>query len=253
MKKLLWILAASAAMLAAQDAPPVPVDVTRMIEVKQNTVENILGTLQPLFGTMMTISGDRTRHLIIVRGSPAVVASFADTVAKLDVPAADTLPSANVELTVHLLYGSAKGEPNAKVPQELEATVRQLRTVFPFATYRVMDTLLLRGRDGRATEDSGTLPGTDAFYSLSYTSNVAPGVAPRTVRLRDLRLHLRLKVVTGTFTDGNGKTNQQIQYLDTGISTDLDVREGQRTVVGKSNVTGTDDAIILVVSPKVIE
>jgi hypothetical protein len=116
-----------------------------------------------------------------------------------------------------------------------------------------MDTLLLRGRDGQGTEDSGTLPGSETIYQLKYTSNVAPGPAPRTVRLRNLQLGLRIKTVTGIFKGDDGKTNSQFQYISTGINTDLDVREGQKTVVGKSNISGTEDAIILVVSPKVIE
>jgi len=255
MKKLFWILVASAAMLVAQEGPAVPDSVTRMIEVKQNSVDNILGTLRPLFGNMMTITGDSSRHLIIVRGPSAVVNSFAETVAKLDVPAVDAKTAANVEVTIHLLYGSAKGESNAKVPQELDGTIRQLRSVFPYASYRVMDTLLLRGRDGRDTNDSGTLPGTDTFYDFRFHADVAPGPAPHTVRLRDLRLGMRMKMASGTFTlpGGDSTPNTQFQIVNVGISTDLDAREGQKTVVGKSNVSGTDDAIILVVSPKVIE
>ena len=37
------------------------------------------------------------------------------------------------------------------------------------------------------------------------------------------------------------------------ISTDLDLAEGQKTVVGKSSINQTGDALILVIVPKVIE
>jgi len=250
MKKLFLILAVSAAMLVAQDTSD---SVTRIIEVKQNTVDNILATLRPMFANVMTITGDSSRHLIIVRGSTAVVNAFSDTVAKLDVPAVDSRTAANVEMTIHLLYGSAKGETNAKVPTDLDATVRQLKSLFPYASYRVMDTLLLRGRDGRDTSDNGMLPGTDTFYDLKFHADVAPGPAPHTVRLRDLRLGIRMKMLSGPPTLPDGTPNNQFQYINAGIQTDIDAREGQKTVVTKSNVSGTDDAIILVVSPKVIQ
>jgi hypothetical protein len=72
---------------------------------------------------------------------------------------------------------------------------------------------------------------------------VDSGPAPRTIRLGQLRFDVSRTVVV----DGKAQVNRS------GINTNIDVREGQKTVVGKSNITGTDDAIILVVTPKVIE
>ncbi len=37
------------------------------------------------------------------------------------------------------------------------------------------------------------------------------------------------------------------------INTDLDLGDGQKTVVGKSSINSTGDALILVIVPKVIE
>jgi hypothetical protein len=43
------------------------------------------------------------------------------------------------------------------------------------------------------------------------------------------------------------------QYIDTGISTDIDVREGQKVVVGKAASEGADKASFLVVMARVLE
>ena len=43
------------------------------------------------------------------------------------------------------------------------------------------------------------------------------------------------------------------QYVETGINTDVDIREGQRVVVGKANMDGTDRASIVVLTAKVVE
>jgi hypothetical protein len=40
---------------------------------------------------------------------------------------------------------------------------------------------------------------------------------------------------------------------NSGIRTDVDVREGQKVVVGKSNISGSVDALILIVTAKVVE
>jgi hypothetical protein len=37
------------------------------------------------------------------------------------------------------------------------------------------------------------------------------------------------------------------------IHTDLDIREGRKTVVGKSSVNSTGDALILVIVPKIVD
>ena len=252
MRKLLWILAVSAAMLVAQDkaaeAPKLgPNDTVRVIEVKQADPYALQRTLSGVLGGLASVNA--TPGALVVRGSAEAVGVVAEAIKKLDVPPAPTpenRPTPNVELTVYLLYGSAQEEQKAAVPQDLDATVRQLRALFPYKSYRILDTVLLRSRSGQSTEASGTLPGSDSFYTFRFQPSVGSGPAPRVVRLGNLRLSIRLK----SYQDA-AKT--QFQYLDSGINTDLDAREGQKTVVGKSNVTGTDDAIFLVVSPKVIE
>jgi len=43
------------------------------------------------------------------------------------------------------------------------------------------------------------------------------------------------------------------QYIDTGIATDVDIREGQKVVVGKANMDGSDRASIVVLTAKVVD
>ena len=45
----------------------------------------------------------------------------------------------------------------------------------------------------------------------------------------------------------------EFQYIDTGISTDVDIREGQKVVVGKVNMDGADRASIVVLAARVVE
>ncbi len=236
MKKLILILAA--AMAYGQGPGPLAgFEAVRVIEVRNADPESIVNTLSAV---MPGIS--RNGRMLVVRGSESVVTMIEDAVKKLDVappPPAGMQRVANVEFTFQLLYGSAQ-EGSGTIPSDLEATVRQLRALFPYKNYRVLDTQVLRGRDGAAVEFSGTLPGSDAVYTLKYTPRVSPGAAPRSVRAQMLQFSARMKVSPG-------------QFVPTAIITDVDAREGQKTVVGKSNVTGTDDAIILVLTVKVIE
>jgi hypothetical protein len=42
-------------------------------------------------------------------------------------------------------------------------------------------------------------------------------------------------------------------HFEVGVHTDIDVREGQKVVVGKANIDNADNALILVLTAKVIE
>jgi len=253
MKKLFWVLAASAGMLVAQEkgaeAPRAnPTDTVRVIEVKQADPYALQRTLSGVLGGLASVNA--TPGALVVRGSGEAVSVIEAAIKKLDVPPAPTpenRPAPNVELTVHLLYASAQEDPTATVPQDLDGTVRQLRSLFPYKGYRVLDTLVIRSRSGRETVTNGTLPGSDSSYDFRFRPEVAAGPVPRIVRLGSLQLSVKMR----SYPDPADKT--RYQFLDSGIRTELDAREGQKTVVGKSNVSGTDDAIILVVSPKVIE
>jgi len=192
---------------------------------------------------------DPARGVLIVRGSPEAVSLVEGAVATLDQPPAPKPATPNVELTVHLLYGSAQ-EKTDSVPQDLASTVKQLHGLFPYKSYRVLESFLLRGRDGQDTTTSGSLPSSQSTYNFRFRPSVLPGPAPRMVRIDNLGLGLRFLTSRKV---GPANETEQIEASDAGINTGLDAREGQKVVVGKSNMRGTDDAIILVITPKVIE
>jgi hypothetical protein len=236
MKKLILILAAATFAFGQTPAPaPGPMagfEIVRVVEVTRGDPNTIMTTLSAVLPGI-----SRSGRMLVVRGSAEAVGMIEDAIKKLDVappPTPEQRPAPNVELTVQLLYGSSQESQTTAVPADLDSTVRQLRSLFPYKSYRVMDTLFMRGRSGSTVMLSGTLSGGDSSYRFRYNGQALPGAAPRTVRLDNLEL-------------GVTKTVQSA------IQTTLDVREGQKTIIGKANVTGTDDAIILVITPKVIE
>jgi hypothetical protein len=225
MNRLLLTLAAASAIWAQ--------DKVALIEVKYADVNRLAALMTGLGVQANPQSGFKA---ITVRGSAEAIAIAQETAKKLDVPEA---PTPNIELTVHLLYGAAQDSAPDSVPQDLAATVKQLRSLFPYKSYRVMESFVLRGRDGQQTETSGTLPGSSTLYDFKYRPHVLPGSAPRMIRIDGLRFNLKVP-------EGD-------RLFEANINTDLDAREGQKVVVGKSNVRGTADAILLVVTPKVVE
>ena len=231
MKKLVLMLIAAVAF--AQTPAPAP----RVVNVQNGNATGIFDNLSKLFPGTLT----RVNQQIVVTGETAQMDVIEGLIQRLDVPRqpVELAPNYNVELTIWVLRGSATQGQGDPVPAELDATMRQLRSVFPYKTYGLIDTQLLRVTDGRPVETSSDIAGTTFQYKVQ--PSVKPGKAPRMIHLGRFEVSVRNLVVI------DGKT----QYLPTGIITEIDAQEGQKTVVGKSNFG--QDALVVVVTPKVIE
>ncbi|HEY2843862.1 MAG TPA: hypothetical protein VGJ09_09435 [Bryobacteraceae bacterium] len=152
----------------------------------------------------------------------------------------------NIELTVYLLSGVAQGDAADDVPQDLVSTVKQLRSIFNYKSYRLTESFMLRGRLGGGARAEGVLPGDAGLkYEFRYGTVTASGETAPLFRINGLRI-----VLTKPRRVSGGQIN-----MDTvaSIQTDLDIREGQKTVVGKSSVSSGGDALILVIVPKIVE
>jgi hypothetical protein len=209
-------------------------EIVRVVEVRNAEIRQIQDSLYRTFPGAINVA----QNSIIIRGQPEIVARAEAAIKALDI----AIP--NVEFTIQLLLGSAQDLPEAKVPADLESTVRQLRGVFTYKSYRVLETQILRARgEGRGLEANGTLPGGTTAFRLRFDPTVKPGAEPHVIQLYNLILGLRFPVVT------DGKTN----YEETSLNATLDLREGQKTVIGKANLRNSEDAIILVITPRMIE
>ena len=160
----------------------------------------------------------------------------------------------NIEVTIYLM--SALGQPAASsVPPELEGVVRQLKSMFSYKGYQLMDTQVIRVRPGQVGEASGVVdsgPSSGEAKTISQIKFKAALVSldekGRAIRIDGLKVGLKMPI---TSTGPTGV--KSYQYLDTGISTDIDIHEGQKVVVGKANMDGSDRASIVVLSAKVVD
>lgn len=147
---------------------------------------------------------------------------------------------ANVELTIYLVTGAAQSQAAVKdeVPADLEATLRQLRGVFAYKSYKLIEAITMRGRNLSGSEVEGALPNY-MHYDFKYAYVTISPETPHTIRIDGLRLQI------------TQRARQETEVVAL-VSTNIDVKEGQKTVVGKSAVNGSD-ALFLVIVPKVIE
>ena len=257
MKRLLCTLMISAALLSGQDAPEaqpaqapapqptIPEDApVKVIPLKNVGAKGVVDNLSFLFRNQAQMSW--VGNTVVVRGNDQVISIIESAIKELDQEREATPPPArlNVELTIDLLLGSRAADAGGDIPEELASTVEQLRAVFPYKSYKLVDSELQRGADGMkmvATSLVGNPndPTGDSLISLDMilTPYIQGDEFPRQVTL-DVNFGARVP-------KGNSSERMAIQ-------TRIDVREGQHTVVGKTGI-GADDAFILVITARVIE
>lgn len=230
-------------------AVPAPPQVLRVFQIKNADV-NRLAAIIDVFGAR--VRPDPALRVISVSGTTEQVKAIEDAITRYDVP-----PPAqkNVEMTFHLLLAGPAGGAE-KMPSELEAVVKQLRATFPYQGYRVADTLQVRTRDGDGFEASSTAsfytvtPGAPSTSTQLRAQRVTIGMTDKVPMLRVDNLKLGLRVPYCSSQPSSPCT--QFSFMDNGINTSIDIREGQKVVVGKTAV-GSDSAIIVVVTARVVD
>ncbi len=182
----------------------------------------------------VTARADRELKAIAVTGTPEAVATYEEAVKRLDVPG--PTPK-NIELTAYILEASPQADPAWTLPAELQGVAKQLKTLFAFQALRLLDTLALRTREGTPASASGVLPYSPTRtvrYSLDFNAAKFTG-EERVIRIDRLWLH--------AFPPGFE------------LRADLDFKEGQKAVVGKTGmeIENKQSALILVLSGKAAE
>jgi len=138
MKKMLIALLCAGALLA-QDR------LQKVVTIKNGNRNGILHTLQELAPTnSMVISTSDNDHLIL-SGPKDSVAGFEEIIKQLDVPA---VVKKDVETTVYMIVASMQAGNAAPLTPDLDPVVKQLKNIFNYKSFRMLESFVLRSRDG---------------------------------------------------------------------------------------------------------
>jgi hypothetical protein len=223
-----------------QDEAP-QTTVRKLIQLKYVNAGQVSNLLRNFVGgRQWSMEADERLHVIAVRGTPEMVATLEDAVKKLDVAPLD------FELTVYLI--SATPQVGDQLPEALASTAKQLHGVFAYKGYQLLDSFVLRGRDGQGSNGGASAEGTikNSTYTFRYNRASVLDGTPKIVSLQNLILQIRMP-------SGVRNEKGQPEYKSTGLSSDIDIRDGQKVVVGKSDVNNGESPLILVVTAKVVE
>jgi hypothetical protein len=226
-------------------------DVQKVVTIKNGNLRGILNTVKELAPSNgMVISASDNDHLVL-SGPKDTVTAFEEIIKQLDVP---TPAQSNVEIDAYMVIASAHADSHNPIPADLEPVVAQLKGLLSYKSFRLLDSFVLRARSGERGENSGSVEpsspapeGVKIRYDFAFNKvRVDKGETARLVRFDGLRLDVTVPV--GINTKG------EVHWSGANIHTDIDVPEGKKVVIGKtSGIEGSDSALILVISAKVVD
>jgi hypothetical protein len=246
-----WLVFAQKEPNAVQSRPPGVI--THMIRLQRADACNVWNLLK---GTGAQVSCDKALNVLVVSGTPADVASLEQTAKELDAESA-RFRSSDVQMTVYVIGASSIAGGSGQMPQGLVSTVNQLKQLFPYNSYQLLETTVARARVGDQAIVQGTLQqfsgqaeasGLPPTYSLHFTiSGVTMPGASAVVHVNNFDFGSNLPYI-GKSPSGQTYSNS----FPASVRTNFDLATGQKVVVGKAGAAGSN-AIFLIVEAKVVE
>lgn len=176
-------------------------------------------------------------------------------------PAAAQRDDTNHDVHLYMIVGTNDAAAKGALPQFMEGVARQLKSSLPFAGYRLASTLVYRVKDGGGLEVRGVsgasltgLPPGTPKNSVYYEFKIQRLKAEKNpagqsfVEVRSFRFGMRVPIITATVRGeaGSGESFPVVNHEETGVSTELNVRDGEPALVSTVTTSRADEAIILV-------
>ena len=221
--------------------------VTQIFKVHYADVRDMASIIQ-LFGGRVQPEPDL--GVIAWTGPESQLPAVEAAIRSLDVA---PVPEPNVELTVYFLMATKEGPPSTSVPAALDGVAVQLQDIFGYTTVSLIEVTAVRVRNGSQGKINGILPkrladDREARYEFYFDRlHVTEDADGRSIRLD--RLNAGVQAPHTVVVDGQDTT----RYMQTGIQTDIDLREGQKAVIGKTSIEGGAETVFVVVTGTIIE
>jgi len=185
---------------------------------------------------------------LIVRTWPQLMPAVADMIAQLDTPAPDRK---NIEITTYLVYASTDKSITGTFPAVLQPAIDQLEKTFNYASYHLVETLLVRGQEDSRLNSRGMISnGYNALAGLPGDQSLNYSLACRRMAVQSVDGKNRISLTDFEFMCGIPAGPWTTDIM---LEADLDVAEGQLAVVGKTSANGTPNALILILTARVVE
>jgi len=171
--------------------------------------------------------------VLMVSDTPENVEKILAAIRELDVKPADVL------YTVQLILGS-EADPQTDADLQSDPVIKELRKLLRYKGYTFLDGTLVRVVNRVNAE---VVLGPKAEFQFELRPEVA-GDAKAAIIKTAVRLRQNV------WRTEDGKPSQHVSIL---IESSLNIKSGERTVVGVSKLDGGDKGLILIISAKIVD
>jgi type II secretory pathway component GspD/PulD (secretin) len=209
-------------------------EIVRLKYVRVQDIHMILQTYVSRDGHIQFNPG--MPYLLTIGDTPENVDKILAVIREIDTKPADVL------FTVQLILGS---EADAQTDAELQSDpiIKELRKLLRYKGYTLLDSTLVRVIN---RESASVVLGPKAEFEFALKPDVA-GDAKAPV----IKTEVRLRQIAGTKPADNKEG--VVRAVTSLIETSLNIKSGDRTVVGVSKLDGGDKGLILIISGKIVD
>ena len=215
-----------------------------IVKLKYVRAQDIQQVIYPFLGPGGLIRFNDNMPMVLTVSAPAEnMEKVLAVIRELDVKPADVL------YTVQLILGS--DSDSATDPELLnDPIIKELRKLLRYKGYTLLDSSLIRVVN---RERASVVLGPKAEFEFAIRPDVA-GASPVPVIKTELRLRQTVRGVKPTaIVDGKATDFQTSTQVTTPIESTLNIKSGERTVVGVSKLDGGDKGLILIISAKIVD
>jgi hypothetical protein len=227
--------------------------IQKVVELKHidpDTVVRLMYVNPPVKdGYVAQLRANKELGIVTVYGLPNDVEQIAANIAALDKPRPGSAANRNMDLRVYMLVAAMSSANGSEPPKELDPVLAELRASFGYKEIRLLDAAMVRLRQNERSQTRGALPcqtsepdkhGRTCGYDLS-------------VRVGSLRPPRQVLTVEGLTFQASFPVSIGVPDRNVAINTSFDVADGQKVVIGKSNIDGADRSLVLVVTAKAVD
>jgi len=225
--------------------------VQKVVELKHidpDTIVRLMYVNPPVKdGYVAQLRANKELGIVTVYGLPNDVEQIAANIAALDKPRPGSASNRNLDFRVYALVAANSAAYGFDIPKEIEPAAAELRSALGFKEIKLLDTAIYRMRQNERSESRGSLPCQNAEGEVrgrrcTYRATVRAG------SLRGPKPTLTVDALSfeAIFTDAGGERAVV-------INTAFDVADGQKVVIGKSNIDGADRSLVLVVTARAVD
>jgi len=169
----------------------------------------------------------------------------------------------NLETQLYLILGTNQDVTDSRLPASLDPVVKELRAALPFKNYRLAATLINRvkndsrlslswvgGTLASATPNTPSLTPSFSQFNVRQVRVVRNNAGQPIVQMLGFNFGARIPIQVSGAIAANGAVAPAFNYENTGLATDISMRESEPVIVGTMNIGPSGDAIILVVAAK---